>query len=81
MFSGYLVTPAEAVATAYSEALSNQDLATIEQLLAPEADIPNDPSMLPARWEYERVTGWVFPTVGCDEQSSGPEGTLVSCRY
>jgi hypothetical protein len=74
-------TEAEVIATAYYEAGANQDLSAIEELAASDADVPIEPSELSGRWAYERATGWVFPPAGCEERSTGPDGTLVACRY
>jgi hypothetical protein len=63
----------------YMEAMSAKDLATITEVVAPEAGIAL--GELPGRWEYERATGWVFPPLGCEEVSTSVDGTLVSCLY
>ena len=73
------VTPAETIAMTYMEAMSAKDLATLTEVVAPELGIDFDE--LPRRWEYERATGWVFPPLGCEEQSTSLDGTLVSCLY
>jgi hypothetical protein len=66
-----------AIATAFSQALSDQDQAAVDELLATDANVQYGN----ARWEYERAAGWVFSHLGCDEKSTGPDGTVVSCRY
>ena len=75
------VASPEAVAMAYLEAMNDQDLAAVEELVARDANVFDGLSELPARWDYERATGWVFPPIGCDEQSTSSRGTLLACRY
>ncbi len=77
---GEVASP-ESVAQAYVDALNAQDIDAVTEVLAPDASDILGLDELPARWEYERATGWVFPSLGCEERSSDADGTLVACRY
>jgi hypothetical protein len=73
-------TPAEAVAVAYLDALANNDVESLHELVAPTSDVDwNDQTLV---HEWRRAAGIVMTRLDCTERTgSGPSGTLVDCPW
>jgi hypothetical protein len=68
------VASPQEVAAAYLEAAAAHDLDAATELLAPDVVVEEM-----EEWEHDRAYGWVVHNQGCEETSTGPDGTTVRC--
>lgn len=76
--SGVVASP-ESVATAFMDAFARHDENAARELVAPDGTYDFDQNNPPGIFDWERAVGWEYINQGCEESSSGSDGTLVDC--